>query len=310
MPKKTFQKPRDYINRTKEELAEKVLIDPYNVFYECEIRIGKINEQDLELVKISISSLETILDDIDEHNCVNLLTELGKLYSEDELNLLLKERKSELNKALGNFVTGMASIKTNPKARVLIKGKDFGVTPLTKIVLPVGSVLLEFECTVTGECYSKKIDIEKNVIVLINTTNNEQQKVKELIKEFNKEIEKQAIFYIPSYISFIDMMYDCEWDSKLSLEKMLEQGRLLSEERKKTGIRRFVQRKKGFSDGYYDVKFWEIHNTGLEIETQYGSIYTSSPRKNTKIHINKPAAEKDFEKKIKVKLKNGYEEEI
>ncbi|MCD8400263.1 hypothetical protein G1K66_07525 [Tenacibaculum finnmarkense] len=171
---KAFQKPRDYINRTKEELAEKAVIDPYNVFYECEIRIGKINEEDLELIKISISSLETILDDIDEHNCVNLLAELEKLYSEDELNLLLKERKSELNKALGNFVTGMVSIKTNPKSRVLIKGKDFGVTPLKKIILPVGNVLLEFECTVTGECYSKKIDIEKNVITLINTTNNEQ----------------------------------------------------------------------------------------------------------------------------------------
>ncbi|MCD8400264.1 WGR domain-containing protein [Tenacibaculum finnmarkense] len=105
------------------------------------------------------------------------------------------------------------------------------------------------------------------------------------------------------------MMYDCEWDSKLSLEKILEQGRLLSEERKKTGIRRFVQRKKGFSDGYYDVKFWEIFNTGLEIKTQYGRVDTSSSRKNTKKHINKEASEKDFEKKIKVKLKNGYQEE-
>jgi len=314
MSKKAFQKPRDYSNATQKELAKNAIINPYTIFYECEMRFADTNEQDLELIKISIASLESILEDIDEHNCVNLLQELGKLYSEEELHQLLKERKSELNKALGLFITGKISIKTNPIARLCIEGKDFGVTPLDDIVLPVGQVLLEFECTATGDRYSKSVEIKENVTTLFNTTNNEQQKVNALIKEFNKQTKKLAFIYIPTYLSFFHTMYECEWDSELSLKKIIEQGHILSEERKKSGIRRFVHKKtEGFSnlpyDGYYNVKFWEITRTGLEVKTQSGPVGTSLPRKNLKSHASEALAIKDLEKKIKAKLKSGFEEE-
>ncbi|MDW5290990.1 WGR domain-containing protein [Formosa sp. PL04] len=311
MSKKTFQKPRDYINFTNKELAKKATIDPYTVFYECEMRIGETNEQDLELVTISISSLESVLDDIDEHNCVNLLSELGRCYSEDKLHQLLKERKSELNKALGFFTTGKLTIKTNPTARVFIQGKDIGVTPLIDIAVPIGDILLEFVCTETGERYAKEVkDITENGTRIIHTANNEKQKVNSFRTEFNKQIEKQNFSYTPTYFSFYSMMFDCEWDAKMSLHKMLEQGKLLSDERKKLGIRRFIYKKtEGFSDGYYNVKFWEIMNTGLDIKTQYGNVGTSSPRKNTKTYASEELAQKDFDKNIKAKLKSGFSEE-
>ncbi|QXP61562.1 hypothetical protein [Olleya sp. HaHaR_3_96] len=314
MSNKTFQKPRDYSNTTKKELAKHAISNPYTTFYECEMRFADTNEQDLELIKISIASLESILKDIDEHNIVNLLQELGKQYSEEELHQLLKDRVSELNKALDLFITGKLSIKTNPITRLYIEGKGFGLTPLEDIILPVGEVLLEFECTATGDRYSKTVEIKENVTVLINTTDNEQQKVNALIKAFNKQTEKQAFIYIPTYFSFFHTMYECEWDSELSLKKIIEQGHALSEERKKSGIRRLVHKKtEGFSntpyDGYYNVKFWEIMRTGVEAKTQSGPVDTGSPRKNLKSYANEALAIKDFEKKIKAKLKSGFKEE-
>lgn len=314
MSEKVFQKPRDYSNATLKELAQHAISNPYTTFYECEMRFDDTNKQNLELIKISIASLESILEDIDEHNCVNLLQELGKQYSEEKLHQLLKDRKSELNKALGLFNTGKLSIKTNPIARLYIEGKEFGLTPLEDIILPVGQVLLEFECTATGDRYSKTVEIEENGTVLINTTNNEQQKVNALIKAFNKQTEKQAFIYIPTYFSFFHTMYECEWDSELSLKKIIEQGHALTEERKKSGIRRLVHKKtEGFSnnpyDGYYNVKFWEIMRSGLEVKTQSGPVGTSAPRKNSKSHASEALAIKDFDTKIKAKLKSGFQEE-
>lgn len=310
MNKQTLQKPRDYINASKKELNQRAVSDPYNVFYECEMRLDEIEEQDLDLIKASISSLESILDDINEHNCINLLAELGRRYSHEKLYQTLEERKAELTQAQGKIVTGMINIKTNPKARVFIKEKELGVTPLEKVVLPVGDLLLEFQCKETNKYYSKKVEIKENSTVIINTTYDEQQKGMELINEFNRQIENQPFSFTPTYFSFFQMLYDCEWELKESLEKLLEQGRLLSEERQESGTRRFIKKEtESFSDGYYNVKYWEITNSGLEVKTQYGEVGTSSPRKNTKKHTSDEAAAKDFENKIKGKLKSGYEEE-
>ena len=310
MSKTTLKKPRDYINETIDNLAKKSTMDPYSVFHECEMRIAEIDKQDLDLVKVSISTLEAILNDIDEHNCVNLFQELGRSYSEDKLEQLLKERKAELNKALGIFLTGKANIKTTPPARLFVAGKDFGITPLEEVLLPEGDQLLEFECTETGKRYSRKAEISEKYTRIINTTYDPDQKAKDLIKEFSKQIEKQSFSYTPTYYSFYHMLFDCDWDSIVSLEKMLHQGYLLSEDRKKTGTRRFVIKKtKGFSNGYYNVNFWEIVLKELTVETQTGFVGTRSPRKTSKTYADEEAAKKDMVKKIKAKLKTGYEEE-